>query len=71
MTQPLLFENNEPFELTLYQRVRSVKSELEREMLENSDNLSPHVKSFLKDRAVQINSIAKEMEKRYHLETYL
>lgn len=71
MTQPFLFENVEPFELTLYQRVHSVKSEIEREMLENSDNLSPHIKSFLKDRIAQVDSITKEMEKRYHLETYL
>lgn len=48
MTQPTLFENEEPSEYKVYQKVYTTKMAIQNELFDETDNLSPKQKRFLK-----------------------
>lgn len=48
MTQPTLFESEEPSEYKIYRKVHSTKTAVQNELFNESDNLSPKQKRFLK-----------------------
>lgn len=72
MTQPTLFENEEPSEYKIYRKVHATKTAVQNELFDNADNLSPKQKRFLKQiEEAEENIIQMLLEEYPGLKRYL